>query len=101
MSQQRNKTLTPERTDAQFDEEAADLRAVMSTKEGRRFVWRLMDDAKVFEDIYTGNSDTYYFCGVRALGLRYFHLSTTHCLDLYQVMQAEAINTQRETQSNG
>ena len=88
-------------TDAEFDQEIADLRVVMSDQSGRRFIWRLLNDAKVFEDTYTGNSDTYYLLGVRALGLRTFHLVTQNCLDLFQLMQTEAIHDQREKQSDG
>jgi hypothetical protein len=51
------------------DRELADLRLVMSSVEGRRFVWRLLEKAGVFRTSFTGNSTTFFNEGMRNMGL--------------------------------
>lgn len=51
-------------------QQRADLRAVMSTPAGRRFIWRLIDEvAGVFGPSWTGSSETFYREGRRAVGI--------------------------------
>ena len=42
---------------------------VTSTKRGRRIVWRMLEQAGVFQTSFTGNSETFFKEGKRAFGL--------------------------------
>jgi hypothetical protein len=48
----------------------ADLGSVMGTPEGRRLMWRLIDDTcGVYASSFTGNSQTFFNEGRRSIGL--------------------------------
>jgi hypothetical protein len=51
------------------DRELHDLRTLMQSIEGRRFIWRLLDRAGVFRTSFTGNSTTFFNEGQRNMGL--------------------------------
>lgn len=80
------------------DRELHDLRTVMATVEGRRFVWRLLDRAGVFRTSFTGNSTTFFNEGQRNMGL--IVLADVHeaCAEKYIEMMTEA---KKDTESNG
>lgn len=67
-----------------------DTRAVMSTREGRRYVWGLLGDAGVYRTSFTGNATTYFNEGKRDIGLRVLADITRACPEQYLVMQSEA-----------
>lgn len=49
--------------------ELNDVRAVLATEEGRRFIWRLMEQCKVFESVKaTDDSTTLYNAGRQDVG---------------------------------
>lgn len=50
--------------------EDEDLRAVMSTAQGRRFLWRLLEQTGIYKLSYTGNSETFFNEGQRNIGLK-------------------------------
>lgn len=50
-------------------QEVEDLRWLMGHKQGRRFVWRLLDKAGVYRTSFTGNSETFFREGQRNVGL--------------------------------
>lgn len=52
---------------AQVD--AEDIKFVMSSKQGRRVVWRLLAKAGIYKSSFTGNSETFFNEGMRAVGL--------------------------------
>lgn len=72
------------------DREMHDMRTVMSTVEGRRFVWRLLERAGVFRTSFTGNSTTFFNEGQRNMGL--IVLADVHeaCAEQYIVMMNES-----------
>lgn len=80
------------------DRELADLKMVMDSLEGRRFVWRLLDKAGVFRTSFTGNSATFFNEGMRNMGL--VVLADVHeaCAEQYIQMMTEA---KKDTESNG
>jgi hypothetical protein len=80
------------------DRELHDLRTVMASLEGRRFIWRLLDRAGVFRTSFTGNSTTFFNEGQRNMGL--IVLADVHeaCADTYIQMMTEA---KKDTESNG
>ena len=88
---------TRKRKDEQVRErELADLKLVMESTEGRRFIWRLLDRAGVFRTSFTGNSTSFFNEGQRNMGL--IVLADVHeaCAERYIQMMKEA-----KEESNG
>jgi len=54
-------------------EQEQDLLWLATTERGQRFLLRLFQDAKLFGNIFTGNSSTFFAAGMRELGLKYFN----------------------------
>lgn len=55
----------------QREQELNDLRAVLETDSGRRFIWRYLGHAQVFQECFTGqDADTNFALGRRNIGLR-------------------------------
>lgn len=50
-----------------------DLRQVIETKSGRRFLFSLMSASGTFEKTFTGSSQSYFNEGRRSIGLELFH----------------------------
>lgn len=83
--------------------EIEDLRAVMSTREGRRFVWRMLGQAKVFHNCFVpGSPDTTaYNEGCREFGLILLQEIMAQCPGSYLTMQKEAMaNEQRRRKAD-
>lgn len=70
--------------------EANDWKWQMSSKQGRRVVWRLLGEAGVFRSSFTGNSETFFREGKRAMGLHMLEEIQTHCAEAFGLMQQEA-----------
>jgi hypothetical protein len=51
-------------------QELADLRNILATEGGRRFVWRYLGKCGVFKSSFTGNSQTFFLEGSRNIGLQ-------------------------------
>lgn len=51
------------------DREANDMRSLLATIEGRRFLWRLMEKCGVYRESFTGSSETFFLEGKRSIGL--------------------------------
>ena len=81
---------------AKREQELADIKHVMSTREGRRLIWRMLRDAKIFNACFTGNSRTFYLLGRKEHMLKYFNDIMEACPDLFMKMQAENINQSKE-----
>ena len=71
------------------DRELHDLRTMMDSIEGRRFVWRLLDKAGVFRTSFTGNSTTFFNEGMRNMGLMILADVHEACADQYIQMMKE------------
>jgi hypothetical protein len=80
------------------DRELHDLRTLMGTVEGRRFIWRLLDRAGVFRTSFTGNSTTFFNEGMRNIGLIVLADITEACSDNYLLMMKEAKATDNQQQ---
>lgn len=70
--------------------EANDTKWLMSSKQGRRWVWNFLGEAGVFRSSFTGNSETFFKEGKRAMGLMVLSEISTHCPEMYVLMQTEA-----------
>ncbi len=68
----------------------AAFKAVMATREGRRYLWWLLDRCGVFRTSFTGNSTTFFNEGQRNVGLMLIADITTACPEAYIVMLNEA-----------
>lgn len=70
---------------------ADDVKKVMATESGRRFVWGLLDQAGVFRISFTGEvNSTIFNEGNRNSGLSLFNDVLKFCPELYLKMAAEA-----------
>jgi len=68
---------------------AEDFKWLMNEERGRRFVWRLLEQAGVFRSSFTGNSETYFREGMRNMGLSIISQIHEHAPEFYQVMLME------------
>lgn len=53
----------------QRETELNDIRFLLKHAQGRRVLWRYMEEAKVFHSTFTGNSKTFLLEGKRQIGL--------------------------------
>lgn len=92
--------MTLEETKAflQLEQERKDLRAVLSTAEGRRFIWKMLGDAGVFRSSFVvGSPDTTAFNeGARNFGLVLLGAIMSDAPDKYLIMQKEAIDNDQK-----
>lgn len=71
-------------------QETEDLKWLMSSKRGRRIVWRLLERAGVYRSSFNTNAMTMAFNeGVRNEGLRLVAQCAQHCPGSYAEMLAE------------
>ena len=76
----------------QNEEVLSDMEAVMSTRPGRRFVWRLMGKSNLKQNAMTGNSMTYYLLGQQSVSNELIDVFfTKRFLALFRQMQDEAL----------
>lgn len=75
---------------AQRQQELADLRAVLETKQGRRFIKRFLDKGRVFSPIYTTGADIYRNAARHDFCLEYLSDVLTVYPDALTIMQREA-----------
>jgi len=50
------------------ERELNEMRVILSTKEGRRFLWRLMGKCKTFNSIYESSAKIHYNSGQQDIG---------------------------------
>lgn len=72
------------------EHELADVLWLMQHAKGRRFMWRLLSRAMVFQTTFTGNSTTFFNEGRRALGLELLADVNNVALPEYMQMTEEA-----------
>jgi hypothetical protein len=72
------------------ENEDSDVKWLMSSKRGRRFVWRLMDQAGTFRSVFNTNAMAMAFAeGNRNTGLRILAMVTSLCPEHYPAMLKE------------
>lgn len=90
-SQERAKSEQDQRDKLAKDTEESDLKWLMKGKQGRRIVWRLLEQAGVFRSSFNTNAMQMAFAeGNRNSGNRLLALIHTTCPELYPVMLNEA-----------
>ncbi len=71
--------------------EASDFKWILSNRRGRRFIWRLLEQAGVFRTSFTSDPHSTAFNeGQRNAGLRILDLINRAAPDVYAVMLKEA-----------
>lgn len=50
------------------EKELKDIKAILSMKEGKRFMWRLLAHCKTFESIWTPSAQIHYQAGQQDVG---------------------------------
>lgn len=63
-----------------------DFKWIMSHKQGRRFVWRMLELSGMYRTSMTGNSQTFFNEGMRNFGIWLTALSVEHCVEHYTLM---------------
>lgn len=77
-------------------DELDDVRHVMSTAQGRRFVWRLLHSGKLLESCFTENSIRMAFLeGCRNQATKLFADIDAACPELFDKMRQEAREAER------
>ncbi|MGE4194713.1 MAG: hypothetical protein AB7E51_15105 [Pseudodesulfovibrio sp.] len=80
--------------------ELSDIRMVMSSLEGRRFVWRFLAECRVFLSTYSPEAlESYYRQGRRSVGLLFYNDVLEACPE--QFWQAQRENIKTEGNPNG
>lgn len=70
--------------------EDEDFRSVMSSVEGRRFMWWLLGKTGLYETSFTGNSTTFFNEGKRNIGLLLINRINDVCPEQYANMVRDA-----------
>lgn len=69
--------------------EGEDFKWLMGHKQGRRFVWRMLDKSGMYRTSMTGNSTTFFNEGMRNFGIWLTALGVEHCVEQYTLMFTE------------
>ena len=73
----------------------AAMRDLLDSETGRRFVWWLLEQAHVFQNSFTGNSNTFFLEGERNVGLKVFAL----CMEADPAFMGGLIDFKRNKES--
>lgn len=73
----------------------AAARDLLREDKGKRFVWWLLEQAHVFQNSFTGNSNTFFLEGERNVGLKVFAL----CMEADPAFMHGLIDFKREKES--
>ena len=79
------------------DNEEADFKWLMSSKRGRRIVWRILEQSGVFRSSFSTTAMQMAFNeGYRNLGNRTLGLIHNYCPELYPIMLKENTNVRND-----
>lgn len=70
-------------------QELDDLRELLSTRHGRRIMWRLLAEAGVYRTTFRTSAEMAFLEGKRALGLTFLHDIQEACPERYVEMLKE------------
>jgi hypothetical protein len=85
-----------DRLDAKMEIE--DIKVVLSTENGRRFIWKLLDHCNVFRSIWESSSKIHYYAGMQDVGHFIMSEITAADQDSFITMMNEA---KRRDERNG
>jgi len=79
-----------------YDLLVSNTRKMLKTRPGQDFVWHILAICNLYGDVFTGNSQTFYYEGKRAVGLEVLQLledvDKTAYAELLLLKQKEAQN---------
>ena len=70
--------------------EIDDIKVVLSTRAGRRFIWKHLTGTGIFQSCFTGNSATFFNEGRREVGLKILAEVNAASPDSYLLMMKES-----------
>jgi hypothetical protein len=82
------------------DQEIADVKFLLSTQQGRRYIWKHMSNAGIYNTSFTGNSTTFFNEGKRDIGLKMLAEVMEASPESYVQMMKEA-NQGEDSNDNG
>jgi hypothetical protein len=94
--QQQAKAQAEAREQLARENEATDIKQLMTHAWGRRLVWRMLDKAGMYRTSFTGNSETFFREGMRNYGIWLTALINEHCPEQYAAMVAESKEPAKE-----
>lgn len=77
------------------DREIADIKKLLSIPEGRRVIWRILEESGIFKSSFTGNSTTFFNEGKRDIGLLVLEEVMKADMGKFTQMQSEFVNEQK------
>ena len=80
--------------------EVEDFKWLMGNKQGRRFVWRLLEKAGVFRSTFRLNNEMAFLEGMRNMGLVLITDIHELCPEKYQLMVKEAQDNEQRASSS-
>lgn len=99
--QERAKEQSEERTKLALQNEQDDFKWLMSSKRGRRIVWRLLERTGVYRSSFTGNSETFFREGQRNVGLMLMAQINEFSPDQYALMLKESQDGRKHDDGSG
>lgn len=78
------------------EKELKDFAKVISNPEGRRVIWRYLEECGVFKTSFTGNSQTFFLEGQRNIGLKILADVNDTSPEAYVIMVKENRNIREE-----
>lgn len=88
-AQKRDALARDERKKQRMLRDVTDITWLMGHSQGRRFMYGLLAAAGVYQGSFTGNSETFYKEGKRAIGLQYLAIINEHCAEQFVLMLKE------------
>ncbi len=88
-AQRRAGLAAEERKKQRMLRDVADITWLMGHSQGRRIMYGLLAAAGVYQGSFTGNSETFYKEGKRAIGLQYLAIVNEHCAEEFVLMLKE------------
>jgi hypothetical protein len=76
-------------SEARVQQDVEDIKWLMSERIGRRIMFGLLEQGRVFQGSFTGDNETFFLEGKRAVGLTYLAVVNAHCPDQFVLMLRE------------
>lgn len=96
VGQARSKEEAERREQLARQNEAEDIKKLMSHAWGRRLVWRMLEKAGMYRTSFTGNSETFFREGMRNFGIMLTALINDNCPEQYALMVNESRKPEKE-----
>lgn len=78
------------------ERETEALRSILSTFDGRAFLWRLLEECGIYTSSFTGNSTTFFNEGKRHIGLWTLNEIMEVDPNAYMKMKVEAVERDKK-----